>query len=158
MSDDKRNILDAVFGASEEDVTTFMDVMKENEIVASEGDWVTKDSPDYIEVTAELVEQRVGTIQIEHGWHEDNYVWHFSPWHTRKPYRETLERVVYGIAQTMNEVIPQSVEVKIFLPYKDWEIPEVTFKAIDLRSCWNINDVIIADLNEKLFRILNQMT
>jgi len=156
----KRNVLDAVFGATEEEIGTFMDVMRENKIASGggEADWVTKEDPDKIEVTANLVQQRVNAIQIEHGWHEDNYVWHFSPWHSKRPYKESIDRVVYGIAQTMNKTIPQTVEVNIFLPYTDWEIPEITFKAIGLKNCWNITDSTIATLNEDLFRILNQMT
>ena len=65
---------------------------------------------------------------------------------------------MHAIALTMNKVIPNSVEVKIYMPMAEWDIQEYTFKAIDLRNQWNVTEDMIEDLNNSLLEVLNPLT
>jgi len=154
------DILKRVFETPEKDVETFMEAMKPNDPNNSREerfhDPRIGGKPDQIKAP-ELSDQKSQLIRIQHGWHHEDYVWHICPWHHKKPWKVTLERVIYATAQVMNQTIPHNVEVKIWLPMRDWEIPEVTFKAIGLSHQWNVNDKAIGEMNLKLFEVLNTL-
>lgn len=152
------DILKQVFGQPDSQIQTFMDVIKPNvtDPNDSEVSRIVRGTPDQI-AAPELAEQRSGFIRIQHGWHDQDYVWHVSPWHERKPWKVALERVVYACAQVMNSVIPKSTDVRIWYPHNDWQIPEITFKAIALRAQWNVRDEHLQKMTDKLFEILNTL-
>jgi hypothetical protein len=58
----------------------------------------------------------------------------------------------------MNPHIPDTVEVKIWRPYGDWEIKEYTFKAIGLKEAWQFESSAIKKINEQLCSTLNALT
>lgn len=102
----------------------------------------------------ELTGQEMGNIRIMHGWHGNDYVWHISTKHHKIAFRTDP---VEPIARCMNEVVPPSIEVKIWLPLADWDIQEYTFKAIELKACWQISQKSLDALNIKIFTLLNSM-
>lgn len=162
MSTEGENILEQVFATPEEEVQTFMDIIKES--VSEHDDNASgKGLEEVINGNvaqiglADLLTQKSGWVQIGHGWHGDDYVWHICPSHPKKPWQVSTERVCYAVAQTMNKVVPQETEVKIWLPYAEWEIKEITFKAIDLKKCWNVDDKSIRQMTIKLFEVLNAL-
>jgi hypothetical protein len=57
----------------------------------------------------------------------------------------------------MNETIPSRVEVKIWKPYADWDIKDITFKAINVRSEWSLSDEDMNTITIRLFEILNTL-
>lgn len=152
----ENNILDDIFNTPEEQVETFMEVIKPLVTDPNSFSRVTDGKPDQIAAPS-LVDQVSGWIRIQHGWHGEDYVWHISAHHPKKPFRVSTERVVYAIAKVMNDVIPQTTEVKIWLPMQDWEIQETTFKAVGLASVWSITDDILNKLNLKLFDVLGTL-
>ncbi|NDC22605.1 MAG: hypothetical protein EBZ49_00520 [Proteobacteria bacterium] len=152
----EKNILDDIFNTPEEQVETFMEVIKPLVTDPNSFSRVTGGQPDQISAPS-LVDQVSGWIRIQHGWHGEDYVWHISAHHTKKPFKVSIDRVVYAIAKVMNDVIPQTVEVKIWLPMQDWEIQEITFKAVDLASSWNVSEESINKLNLKLFEVLGTL-
>lgn len=154
--DDNQNILDQVFSTPEEEVQTFMDVIKESVEEADAMREVVDGKKADIKA-AELRTQQSGYIQITHGWHGEDYVWHICPFEKRKPWKASIERVCYATAQVMNEVIPQEIEVKMWLPYADWDIKEITFKAIGIAECWNVQEKDLRRMTLRLFEVLNTL-
>lgn len=158
MSD--KNILDDVFGAEEEDVSSFADAILGTKIekgTALDGENASKlqqATPDQVQGPT-LMFSRNGYIEIAHGWHGEDYVWHIKPWHPKKQYRVTMKRVLFAIAKAMNEKIPDHIVVDVFMPDQKWEIPEVTFKAKGLLNEWAIKNDDFPELNEKIFEVLN---
>jgi hypothetical protein len=152
----EKNLLDDIFNTPEEQVETFMEAIKS--LVADPGDYSRVVSGAVDQVSApELVDQQSGYIRISHGHHGEDYVWHISAFHPKKPWRVSIDRVVYAIAKVMNGVIPQTIEVRIFLPMADWDLQEITFKAMGLSVAWNVNGTSIAKMNLKLFEVLNTL-
>jgi len=153
-----RNLLDDVFGKSEEQIETFVEAISDaiTDPNKDDIDKIKSGEPDKISAP-EFIDQTSGFIRVSHGWHDADYVWHIAPNHIKKPFKISAERVVYGIAKVMNEVIPQDCEVKIWLPYADWDIQEYTFKAMDLRSHWQVSEEAIGKMNLNLFELLNTM-
>lgn len=149
----EKNILDDVFNTPDEQIETFMDVLKSNNVVA---DNRFSGTPDQIEAP-ELIDQTSGFIRIQHGYHGEDYVWHISAFHRQKQFKVSIERVCYAIAKVMNTVIPQTTEVKMWLPMKDWEIDEITFKAMGLKSAWNITAQNLNKLTAEVFVVLNTL-
>ena len=163
MSD--KNILDDIFNAKEEDVETFADVfLGKTEGSTEQG--VRSDSQKIVDAAKgkgdtvahpDLKISRNGYIEISFGWHERDHVWHISPWHEKKQYRVTLNRVVYAISKVMSSRIPSHIHVDIFLPNKHYSIPEITFKAKGLLDDWSVRDDDIKELNEQIFEVLNTL-
>lgn len=164
-----KNLLDDIFGQEEEDVAAFADtildthkeilsrtVSKDSPLSGKEENKFNQAEPDKVDAPT-LKIARNNYIEMAHGWHSGDYVWHIKPWSPKKQYRVTLKRVVYAIAKAMNEVIPSHIKVDIFLPNYKWEIPEITFKAEKLLDEWSIKDKDITNLNEKLFEVLNAL-
>lgn len=145
------DLLRNLFKKDEEEVETFMEVIKDRVHDPRVGG-----DPDPISAP-ELTDQDSNFIRIQHGWHHNDYVWHIAPRSERRPWKVSLERVVYACAQVMHPVIPQNVEVRIFLPMKDWQIPEVTFKAIDLKLQWNVERRKLEKMLDQLFEVLNAL-
>ena len=156
----EHNILDDIFKTPEEDVETFMDVLKDKEVAVTktnEWDRAVSGRPD-----ERLKEPRLGThisghVKIECGWHGSDYVWHLCSVHPKKQFKVSMERVSYSIAKVMNSIIPSSITVNFFLPYADWDIQEYTFKAIDLEHEWSITDEALGKVRVELFEILNTL-
>ena len=151
----EKSILDDVFGKTEEEVETFMDAIKSQVTVPDKYSRMAEDRPDMVSAP-EFTDQISGSIRIQSGKHGDDHVWHISC-DPRKQWKVSLERVCYAVANVMNGVIPSTVRVNIFLPYADWDVQEITFKAIDLGNCWNVSDKVISDMNIKLMTILNTL-
>jgi hypothetical protein len=158
-----RDVLDTVNKVSEEDVQTFLDVLKEtvgdevDDVMAFDIHRIEKGDPEPVRESSITKEQISGLIRIVHGWHDDDYVWHISPAHQRRTWTVSLERVIYTIAQVMNKVIPPTVEVNIFPPHSEWDIKEITFKAIGLRNQWNVREEDLSTMVVALFEVLNTL-
>ena len=156
----RKSLLDDVFQAPDKYIQTFRDAIEELIEDPNSDDEDTQKvvlaRPDPYAMP-ELTEQRAGFIGITHGWHDQDYVWHISPFHPKRPFKVPLDRAVYGIAKTMNDIVPAKCEVKIWYPYAEWEIQELTFKAIGLREFWTITEAAITELNLKLFTLLNAL-
>ena len=155
---EEKNILDDVFKTPEEEVETFVEAMSEliTDPNTSDASRIVHGRPEKISYP-ELVIQRSGLIGIQHGWDGQNYVWHISPIHPKRPWKVSMDRVVYSIAKTMNTVIPNTTTVNFWLPHQEWEIAEITFKALDLKNVWSISNGDLEEVNKQLFEILNTL-
>lgn len=156
MSDEK-TLLEQLFAVTDDRVSNFMGAI--NEMIGDPDDVtarVTSGVPEQIAVE-ELTTQRSGYIQIESGFQLDNYVWHFLPFHPRKPYRVPQDRVIFILAHIIHKRIPQDIQVKIWRPMTEYGIHEITFKAFGLRQCWNVDEKTIEQINLKLFEGLNAL-
>lgn len=162
-----RNLLEEIFSAPEEDVDTFMDLLASNEVVVNKGApamesiarSAAEDRPDMISYP-KLIEQLSGMIRIQHGTHGEDYVWHIAPFHPKKHvvnYKVSIQRAVYAIAKIMSEDLPSHIQAKIWLPYADWEIQEITFKALGLNNEWSVSPKTIDSINMKIFSTLNTL-
>lgn len=159
----EKNVLDEIFSTPEEDVEYFMDVLAENEAFGNldpntqeaVASIAATDKPDQISYP-KLVEQISENIKIQHGPVEQDYVWHISH-HPKKNYKVSIQRVTFSIAKTMNEHLPTHIQAKIWLPYADWDIKEITFKAIGLNGEWFVDKAFIDKINVDLFKVLNAL-
>lgn len=162
-----KSLLDDIFSAPEADVESFMDLLEANEVVVNKGAATmesiarsaAEDRPDQISYP-ELIEQTSRQIRIQHGIHGEDYVWHIAPHNPKRHvtnYKVTVERALYAIAKIMSEYLPAHIQAKIWLPYKDWDIQEITFKALGLNEEWSFDKKLIEKINLKLFETLNTL-
>lgn len=159
-----RNILEDIFSTPEEGVEQFVDALDE---LLSDRALPTSDEstlrqlvsgkPDKVQAPKDLTHQVSGFIRIFSGWHNDDYVWHMEPAAIKRPWKVSMNRVIYAAAKTFNEVIPKHVEVLIFEPPYDWEMKTLTFKALDLAHVWSISDSDLEKLTNELFGVLNPL-
>lgn len=175
MSDEK-SILDDIFETEEEQVKSFADILigdteeskeakkavlsrkveKGSLVDGQDASKFEQAEPDKISAPT-LKVLRSGFIEMSCGWHKDDYVWHIKPWHAKKQYRVTIQRVLYAIAKCMRETVPDNTDVDVFMPNYKWDIPEITFKAKDLLNVWSVKDADLDKLNDKLFEVLNAL-
>lgn len=115
---------------------------------------IVKGEPDQIFVPKPLVSEVSRFVRITHGWHNNDYVWHFEPASIRRPWNVHEDDVLYRIALIMHENLPE-IEAKLWLPEFGWELRTITFKAIDARSHWGFQESRVSLINSKLFEVLN---
>jgi hypothetical protein len=169
-----KNLLDDIFNAPEEDVKTFSDIVKEKfpeetELDKREASNLASDQadatklasgePDKAKYDADLVEQISGFISIKHGWHGDDYVWHFDAIHPKKPWAVREERILYAIAKTLREFIPQETRINLHPPlnYMEVTVSEYTAKVLDIRHAWNVRKEDFERATVRLFEVMNTL-
>lgn len=157
-------LLDRIFNAPDEQVETFADVIRKESSVGSgteeEQDFLGKAakgettgvSKDFSSKT-----QIQGFVSVTSGWNDKDFIWHIGPAHNKKPWKVTIDRVIYAIVHTLNEILPKEQIVDIFPPYDDWEIQEITLKAIGLKDSWAVSESDLEDLNVKFLNVLNPL-
>lgn len=160
-----KRFLDEIFSAKEDDVRSFASIImaskKEvsNAEVNIDSDLIeSANGKDMtVETSASLKKERSSYIEIEHGWHEGDYVFHIKPWHPKKQYRVTIMRVIYAIAKVVDSYLPKTVKGDIYPPSKQWEIPEITFKALGVQDNWAVRDTDLEKIKIDLFEVLNKL-
>ena len=148
MADD---ILEQVFSASDEDTETFA------EVVEQARNALVDDTPVPLVKTAKYIEEKQEYIQIKHGTHEEDYVWHILPWHPKKNWAVPLPRVIYAIGAIFHKRIPHTVLIDIYPPDPQWEVKEITIKANDAMGNWSVTDADIKRTTVELFEVLNTL-
>jgi len=156
--------LENLFSPSQADVETFVDVLTEKigaeyETRPHEGNLLRKvvsGEPDRVFFPKMLSEQISGFVRIFHGWHDDDYVWHIEHASIKRPWKVSIERVVYMVAKTMHDNLPD-VEARIWLPQGDWELKSISFKALGVSGEWSFHEEDVARINAKLFEILQPL-
>ena len=157
---DYRN-LEEFFKTSDKDVSTFVDVLKEHMGDTSDRDIsfsrrLMSGQPDKVSAPKRFQESLSGFVRIFHGWHDDDYVWHVEHASIRRPWKTTIDRVIYIVAKTMHDELPD-VEATIWPPQMQWELKTVTFKALNLAKEWSFSEDIIEKINRRLFEALNKV-
>jgi hypothetical protein len=104
----------------------------------------------------EFAKQESGMLAFEHGWMQEDYVWHMQPTRGRD-WRVSDDRVIFAIARVLDTAIPRDMQVNIYPPYDDWDIKAYTAKVLGLRAAWNMPPGVITRLTEKLFAVLNTL-
>lgn len=157
-----QNLLDEIFATRPEQIETFMGAIQEavqndlSTMQASDVERMKSGVPDQV-LAPEQLEQTLGFVRVTRGWDGDDYVWHFAPARNQRPWKVEIGKVVYAVAKVMNIYIPAAVEVKIWLPYQEWDIKEVTFKAISLRAIWNVGQKDIDRMSVQCLEVLNTL-
>jgi len=157
-----RNLLVELFDATEEEVGTFLDVITDRVDKTHGSDSMSlvrrlvSGEPDKVKAPKKLVESLSGFVRIFHGWHNKDYVWHIEHAAIRRPWKISIDRVIYIVAKIMHDALPD-VEAMIWPPHHDWELRTVTFKAMGLADEWSFNEVDVEKINQKLFESLNQV-
>lgn len=158
-----KNLYADIFNAKEEDVKTFAEVMKLHNAEKPGTPGISKKGIDSVMsgktarvAIPEFVKQESGMLMFEHGWMQEDYVWHIQP-RSGRPWKVSQERVLFAIMKTMDTVIPRTMRVNLYPPDEDWDIKAYTVKVLGLRAAWNVPDSDIHRLTEKLFNILNSL-
>lgn len=156
------SLLEELYKTPEKDVETFLEVLNE-EIDTGEspidGSMVRRlatGKPDVVKAPRKLTPCLSGFVRIFHGWHNSDYVWHIEHAAIRRPWKVSVNRVIYIIAKIMHDNLPD-VEAKIWPPQNDWELKTVTFKAIGLADEWSFDVAAIDTINRRLLESLNQV-
>lgn len=150
--------LESFFKASEDDVGTFVDVIKEeggDHLVAGSRK-IAAGKPDQVRAPKRFRESLSGFIRIFHGWHDMDYVWHIEHAAIRRSWKVSTNRVIYIIAKIMHDSLPD-IEAKIWPPQLNWELKTITFKALNLKGEWSFSEDIIEKINRDLFDTLNKV-
>lgn len=156
--------LEALFETDPGQVQTFVDVLVDKiggdyTDHPHDGEFVRKlvsGQPDEVKAPKLLTEQISGFVRIFHGWHDEDYVWHIEHASIRRPWKVSIDVIVYLIAKTMQDLLPD-IEASIWLPQLDWELKSVTFKALGVRGEWSFNEEDVTKINAKLFEILQPL-
>ena len=147
MADSK--LLDQVFKAKEEDVKYFSDIIATEEY-SEEKTYGIKSTASYKDETQNL-------IGIVHGYHEDNYVWHIKPVHGKKPWKVSMQRVVFAIGKVVSTLLPQDLMLDVFLPQETWDIKEITVKANNVKEHWAVRESDLDKVTGQFFEVLNTL-
>lgn len=143
------SLLDQIFSAKEEDVKTFSDVFKKEAITEQETFRLKK--------TAEMKVESQKYVTINHGNHENNYVWHIRPTFQKKPWAVPTERVLYAIGKVLNEYLPHDIIIDLHLPASEWGIEEFTVRANDALTHWVVTEETLTKVTGQLFEVLNTL-
>jgi hypothetical protein len=145
------SLLDRIFAAKEEDVETFAD------IIGKDVPSFTLDEVLELKKTSDYKTERQKFLEITHGTHENDYVWHIKPYHNQKPWAVSMDRIIYAIAVIVVEFLPDEIPVKTFLPDPLWEIEEITVKAQDAVIHWSLISDDFQKMTGQLFEVLNTL-
>ena len=154
--------LESFFRATDEDVSSFMDVLREHmeERPTEQSLDVTRKllsgKPDRVSAPNLLQQSLSGFVRIFHGWHNKDYVWHIEHAAIRRPWKVSTDKVIYMIAKVMHDLLPD-IEATIWPPQRDWELRTITFKALRLKDEWSFSEDIIDSINNRLFEVLNKV-
>lgn len=156
------NRLQEIFGKSEEDLETFVDTLISSTVVDPEMEPMLESAKDNIATPVDaprFVEQFSGYVRIQYGYSSEDYVWHIAAFHPKKVinFRVSIDRVIYAIATVMKAHLPSDAQAKIWRPNADWDIQEITFKALDMNDVWQFNDKLVETINKELFETLNTL-
>jgi hypothetical protein len=143
------SLLDQIFSAKKEDVETFSEVFKKEGITDQESFRLKK--------TAEMKVESQKYITINHGKHEDNYVWHIQPTYPKKPWAVSIDKVLYAIGRVLNEYLPTDIMIDLHLPSSEWKIEEITVRANGALTHWAVTDAMLATVTGQFFEILNTL-
>jgi len=157
-----RNVLAELFEPTEADVGTFLDVITDRIDKNSGSDSTSmvrrlvSGKPDLVKAPKKLRESMSGFVRIFHGWHNKDYVWHIEHAAIRRPWKVSVDRVIYIVAKIMHEALPD-VEATIWPPHHDWELRTITFKALGLADAWSFDEADVQTINHRIFESLNQV-
>ena len=154
-----RNILDEVFAFDdeEENKETFMESVRKNMDPEGEEDPRFDSTESYSVEVPKLMNTSSGFVRIMHGIDDRSYVWHIAPNHPKKKWKVRPEQFFMAIHKVMSKVIPPKTRVWIWGPEPSWEIPEWTFKAVDLMDEWSVSEEDINKMVIELLEVLNAL-
>jgi hypothetical protein len=54
-------------------------------------------------------------------------------------------------------MIPKTVDVKIWAPFPEWDVKEITFRAVDLKACWAFDEKTLPTIVSMLLKKGNEL-
>jgi hypothetical protein len=80
-------------------------------------------------------------VQIEYGTYQNNYAVHITPIHPARNLRseDSVKQAVYVLAKTLNEHVPYSSTVNLFLPRPDWKVKVISAVILEGAKTWNLD-------------------
>lgn len=85
-------------------------------------------------------------LLIEYGTVGEDYVIHVTPTHPVRNLKhpKKLRQAIEACILAMNEVVPYTVRVEIFLPDETWEVKATTFKIPGGTAIWNLDTGLLS--------------
>lgn len=158
---EEKTALEELFETKEQ---TFSEVMEDmNPSEEEDANLAVKGDPKPISKDFEQKSRGFKFINITNGWNREDFVMHIAPASHKKTWKLPLEAnyndnsVIKTIILIMNKHIPKNHQVDIHLPVSDWEIKELTFKAIKLKSVWSVTEEDLEKMILELFEELNKI-
>ena len=78
---------------------------------------------------------------MEYGPHEDHYAVHVIPTHPQRNLsnENMVKAALKELVVILNEYVPTSLQVDLFLPRDDWKMKVLTAKVRDGLKAWNFD-------------------
>lgn len=128
--------------ATQNDGDSFFEAMKAAGVVQEA---ISEDMTAEKQVSADgsmkKLESRV--TSIEFGSYRGDYSVHVTPTHPTRNLGtdEQVKKALTALAVTLNEYVPHTVRVDLFLPQKDWEMKVISAKVVGGADIWNFDKV-----------------
>jgi hypothetical protein len=85
------------------------------------------------------VENKV--LCVEYGTYQANYAIHITPTHPQKNLKSQadVERALWELVKILHDYVPQTVQVDLFLPRKDWQMKVISAVIKDWEQAWALD-------------------
>lgn len=126
----------------EEHTDTFMNVLKDGGFIKEGIEAFSLDTPLTAQADVSNTKKvRNVFVEIEYGIIQSNYAVHITPIHAQKNLtKQTLLNLAIKQAVfILNQHIPPSVRVEIFMPRPDYEIKAISFVVKEGAEAWNLD-------------------
>lgn len=122
----------------ESEASFFFDALKESGIISEGG---KEAGPDHIEAEAQMKEKKSRTLLLEYGVYQKNYAVHVTSTHPRKNLseRNKTKLALKELVVIMNEYVPPTLRVDLYLPHEDWTLKVISAVVIDGSKTWNFD-------------------
>jgi hypothetical protein len=135
--------------ASKEQMDSFIQTLEEAGIVQTD-----VPEQEQIKPTAKMKEENIGIWEFQYGTHEEHYVVSFWPFHHSRNISTKIDHkkgnVVMAIIQTLQTVVPDTMQVKISMPIEDLELRVFTVKVLGAAASFTFDCSLITETIPKL--------
>lgn len=149
----------AIGGTGKEQADTFMSMLESEGIIKERGAIVSfdpiKNAPD-----SDTKKATTTLVEIEYGTVKGDYVLHVTPIHPHKNLakKQLLEAAVKQTIIILNNIVPPTLKVDIFLPRADYEIKATSYVIRQAADAWNfdsgrIETVVVPQVLEQVGKI-----
>lgn len=94
-----------------------------------------------ITADAEMKKHKSGILELEYGRYINNYAIHLTPVHPKKNLAtdSDVKIALKELVLIMNEFVPPSLRVDLFLPKNEWKLKVISAVIIDGANAWNFD-------------------
>ena len=124
---------------SAESAGLFFSALKDVGII-KESDF-SEESVKSAEVLGAMSRLETKLVSVEYGTYQNNYAVHVTPTHHQRNLSDdaSVKRALKALVLIMNEYVPYSVQVNLYLPRDDWKMKVISAVVTDGATAWNFD-------------------